>query len=284
MKRTLNNFVDREMLSLIEGVAFANVPAWYGATRRDLKMDVIAPKEREGHAPMPLIVWICGGAYRCVDRAVWLPQFLPLARRGYVIAGIEYRTAGEGDVRDAYCDVKTAIRYLKAHAAEYCIDPGRIAVAGESGGGTLATFAGACPAFSEFDRGDFLEYGSDVQAVVDFYGIVDYARDPFLTDGRDVPPFLLEDFLGLGYTQEEARRLSPISFVSADTPPFLIFHGNRDIRVPIAQSERLYDALQKAGVRADYYVVDGAGHGDASFYQDEKLEIVAAFLEEAFKR
>lgn len=130
MKRTLSNAVEHEVLALVKDIAFASVPSWYGATRRNLEMDLIVPKERNGHAPMPLIVWICGGAFRCVDRAVWLPELLPLARHGYVIAGIEYRTVGEGDVRDAYCDVKSAIRYLKAHAADYCIDPGRVASPG----------------------------------------------------------------------------------------------------------------------------------------------------------
>ena len=283
MKRTLSNAVEHEVLALVKDIAFASVPSWYGATRRNLEMDLIVPKERNGHAPMPLIVWICGGAFRCVDRAVWLPELLPLARHGYVIAGIEYRTVGEGDVRDAYCDVKSAIRYLKAHEADYCIDPGRVAVAGESAGGTLACFAGACAGHSAFDRGDFLEQDSGVQAVVDLYGIADYTHEPFLPDGRDLPPFLMEDFLGVNCPPEEAESLSPIHFVNAQTPPFLIFHGNRDVRVPIAQSERLYAALQKVGVRADYYVVDGAGHGAPSFYQDEKRNIIVKFLDDVLK-
>ena len=74
MKQTLSVEAKQEVLSLISGVAFANVPSWYGATRRDLKMDILAPKVRENAAPRPALVWICGGAYMVVDRSVWVPE------------------------------------------------------------------------------------------------------------------------------------------------------------------------------------------------------------------
>ena len=280
MRKMLDNRVEREVLSLIEGVAYASVPAWYGSVRRNLKMDLIVPKNRAGHAPMPLIIWICGGAFRCVSRSAWLPELMGFARRGYCVASIEYRTVNEGTYADSYADVKSAIRYLKAHAAEYCIDTGRIAVMGESAGGTMASFAGVAGHIREFDRGDYLEYDSSVHAVVDFYGIVDCTCNPIQADGRDIPPFMMEDFLGLDYSREDALRASPIAYINADTPPFLIFHGNRDNRVPFEQSVRLYEALRAAGVRADFYELDGADHGEDSFYQPEKLEIVDRFLRE----
>lgn len=280
MKKILKARYDKEVLSLISGVTFASVPAWYGFTRQNLCMDVIAPKVREGHAPMPLLIWICGGGYRCVNRSIWLPSMMTFAERGYVVASIEYRTVNDGTYEAAYADVKSAIRYLKAHAAQYCIDPGRIAIMGESGGGTMCSFAGTTGAIRDFDQGDFLEYDSSVHAVVDIYGIVDFLHAPITPDGRDVPPFLVEDFLGLDYSEATARRASAITYVSADTPPFLILHGDQDPRVPIVQSEMMYEALTKAGVRADFVQLEGAGHGDDSFYQPQILDIIDGFLRE----
>lgn len=280
MKKTLNSTVEHEVLSLITDVAFANVPAWYGAVRQNLLMDLIVPKNREQHAPMPLIIWICGGAFRCVSHSAWIPELIPFAQRGYVVASIEYRTVNDGTFRDAYADVKSAIRYLKAHADEYCIDANRIAVMGESAGGTMASIAGTTGNKPIFVSGDYLEYDSSVQAVVDLYGIVDCSHNPITFDGRDIPPFMMEDFLGLDYDEATAREASAISYIDAHTPPFLIFHGNKDVRVPLEQSQRLYEALQAAGVRSDFYVVDGAGHGADCFYQQEKIELIDTFLKE----
>lgn len=280
MKKIITAKYDKKVLSLISGVAFADVPAWYGCTRRSLKMDIIAPKERTGHALMPLIIWVCGGGYRCVNRSVWLPAMMYFAERGYVIASIEYRTVNDGTYEAAYADVKSAIRYLKAHAEHYCIDSNRIAIMGESGGGTMSSFAGATGKIRCFDQGDFLEYDSSVNAVVDIYGIVDFQHSPITPDGRDVPPFLVEDFLGLKYDDEIAKRASAITYIDEDTPPFFIMHGDKDRRVPIVQSEMMYDALNAAGVRADFLVLEGAGHGDDSFYQPEVLDAVDGFLKE----
>ena len=73
----------REVLSLITDITFSNVPCWYGGSRRDLKMDLIVPKNRSNHPACPVIVWICGGAYRVVNRSVWLPEMIK-AREGYL--------------------------------------------------------------------------------------------------------------------------------------------------------------------------------------------------------
>lgn len=280
MKKTLSNHADHEVLSLITNVAYANVPAWYGTVRRNLVMDMIVPKARENHAPLPLIIWICGGAYRCVSSSAWIPEMMDLARRGYVIASIEYRTVHDTSYEGSYADIKAAIRYLKAHAADYCIDASRIAIMGESAGGTMASFAGTTAKIKDFDCGDYLEFDSSVNAVVDFYGIVDYNHNPITCDGRDIPPFMIEDFLGLEYSRETANRASAIRYVDADTPPFLIFHGTEDKRVPIEQSDRMYEALQKAGVRADYYRLEGADHGEDCFYRREIMDIIHSFLQE----
>ena len=110
MRKQLHVERKREVLSLVTDITFANIPCWYGASRRDLKMDLIVPKNWTAHADCPAIVWICGGAYRVVNRAVWLPEMMRFARAGYVVASIEYRTSSEAIFPAQLIDVKAAVR------------------------------------------------------------------------------------------------------------------------------------------------------------------------------
>lgn len=143
MKSSIKIKKTKEVISLITGIAFSNVPCWYDAARRDLQMDLIVPKNRKNHAKCPAVIWICGGAYMVVNHSVWLPEMIRFARAGYVVASIEYRTSNEAQFPAQLVDVKAAVRYLKAHSEQYCIDPDRIFVMGESAGGTMACLIGA---------------------------------------------------------------------------------------------------------------------------------------------
>ena len=153
MKKTLRIAPEREALTLIAGMTYGRAPSWYGFTREDLKMDIVLPKHLEGHAPMPAILWLCGGAFCVVDRSVWMPQMIDLARRGYVVASANYRTSNAVPFPAPLQDVKAAVRFLRANAAEFCIDPNRIAVMGESAGGTMASLAGVRRTPGYFQRG-----------------------------------------------------------------------------------------------------------------------------------
>lgn len=277
MKRSLKIQVEQEVLSLLSGISFSCVPAWYDSTMRNLKMDLIIPKHKEGHSPCPAIVWVCGGAYRVVDRSVWVPEMLYFARKGYVVASIEYRTSNEAEFPAALIDGKAAVRYLKAHAKELCIDPERICIMGESAGGTMASLVGVTGDRKEFEQGDNLNVDSRVRAVVDFYGLTDLVHAP-LNEGPGVPPWVLQDFLGQNYTEETAAKASAVTYVNGKTPPFMILHGEADPLVPLEQSSQLYETLEKNGIKAEMYIIEGAGHGADEFYQDEVMELVADFL------
>ena len=278
MKKQLRVEKKREVLSLITGVAFANVPCWYDASRRDLKMDLIVPKNRKDHAPCPAVVWICGGAYRVVNRSVWLPEMMRIARAGYVVAGIEYRTSNEAVFPAQLDDVKAAVRFLRARARDFCVDPARICAMGESAGGTMACLLGV--------TGD-AEESAAVQGVVDYYGVTDLTGSSAERDraaaaangSNDVPYFAFEEFLGVGYGAEEAAKASAVRYVGPGTPPFMILHGTADTVVPMAQSEALAAALEKNGVPCEFLTVEGAAHGDDLFYQDEVTDRVIAFLD-----
>lgn len=277
MMETINIARKQEVLSLVTNITFSNVPCWYDATRRDLHMDLIIPKQRNGHTPCPVIVWICGGAYMVVDHAVWMPEMVRFARAGYVVASIEYRTTNEASFPAQLIDVKSAIRYLRAHAREYCLDPDRIFVMGESAGGTMACLLGTTGNMTEYDQGDHLTFSSRVQGVVDFYGLTDMDPNARISGGA-VPYWTMDAFLGGADAAGMAYKASAVNHVSCDTPPFMILHGSEDPVVPLEQSRRLYDTLVRNGVPAEFLILEGATHGDDRFYQDEMVERIMAFF------
>jgi acetyl esterase/lipase len=149
-------------------------PALLDGTAKKLAMDIQIP---EGSEPKPLVVYIPGGGFvrASKESAINLRTFV--AEAGFVVASIQYRTLSDGaSYRDSIADVKSAIRYLRAHADEYAIDPGEVAVWGESAGGYLAAMIGVTGDIKSFDVGDNLDQSSAVQAVVDKFGASDMSK------------------------------------------------------------------------------------------------------------
>lgn len=279
MKKTVNIPVTQDLWSLAADITYASVPTWYNATVKDLKCSIIMPKARTPEKKYPLLIWICGGAFKVMDRNVWLPQWIDFARKGCIVASIEYRTSNEAVFPAALIDVKAAIRFLKANSKFYSIDPERVFIAGESAGGTLASLAGVTGKDAKYEQGAYLEYSSEVQGVIDFYGITDLTGKGIKKTTGDTAG-AEEQFIGYeGDYRELAREASALYHITPGTPPFLIMHGDKDDLVDISQSEKLYDALIKAGVRADFYVFEGAGHGADEFYQAEPLNIIRNFMD-----
>lgn len=274
----------REVLSLITGVTYANVPGWYGATRRDLHMDLIVPKNRVGHAPCPCIVWFCGGAFRVMDRAVWMPELMRFAEAGFVAASVEYRTGNEAIFPAPLVDAKAAVRFLRAHAEDFCIDPARIVSAGESAGGAIACLLGVTGEDKSLDQGDWLDQSSSVAAVVDYYGLADMTISLEGFEGNDiVPPWMLEEALGVRYTRQQAEAASAIKRVTPSAPPHLILQGLEDTVVSPSQSRNYFEKLRENGVTAELLELEDAQHGDDLFFQDEVKDRVLQFLQRTLK-
>lgn len=278
MKRTLKVERKQECWSLVTGMTYARVPAWYGASVKNLRMSVLMPKHRNENEKLPLLIWLCGGAFQVMDPDVWIPQWTEFARKGSVVASVEYRTANEAPFPAALEDVKAAIRFLRANASCFGVDPEKVFVGGESAGGCLACLAGVYGKERRYDVGEYLEYSSQIQGVLDFYGLTDFT---YKSDGPDDLDQVVRQFLGGNSLEEEA---SACLHVDADTPPFLIFHGDRDELSDICQSEKMYQNLVKQGISADFYILEGCGHGADEFYQEEILEIVADFIHEKEKK
>ena len=192
-------------------------------------------------------------------------------------------------------DIKCAIRYLRAHAAEYRIDPDRFAVLGDSAGGHLALMAGLTDAKDGLEGtscGD-PKVSSRVQAVVDFFGPSDLAIMRVPAEGE---PQILKAYGGdsnqvlfnlTGSMDRSAaifKKISPVNYVDPADCPVLIFHGNADPLVPLEQSKLLDRALEKAGVPHRLEIVDGGGHGWTGPKLEESLRQAMEFLDKTLKR
>lgn len=278
MREKIKIKVEAPQYSVVTGITFAQVDAWFDHTRRDLKMDIIYPEDKT--KKYPCVVWICGGAWIRLDRSAHLAYLTELARSGFVVASVEYRTTNEGPFPIQLTDVKAGIRYLKALSERYNIDPDRVGVMGESAGGYLAAMAALAEDLS-FDVGAFTEYSSKVQAACPWYPPSDVTSFPHPSE-EEAAASMESLLLGKNVVryQEEALKICPVSFVTKDAPPFLIIHGDNDHTVPFSQGEILHDKLESAGADVKLLVLEGADHADMPFFQKELWQRIIAFFKD----
>jgi acetyl esterase/lipase len=250
--------------------------------RRILRMDLLRPRPFLG-LPSPVLVWIHGGGWQSGSKQDGIQKLLPFARQGYLCASIEYRLSQEALFPAQIEDCKCAIRFLRAHAKKLNLDPNRIGVWGSSSGGHLAALLGTSGDRPELEgQGGWVSFSSRVQAVCDWFGPTDFLKMgdfPSQLDhnGPDSPESRL---LGgsIRTKQKAAQRANPISYISKNTPPFLIMHADNDPLVPFNQSRLLFDALRKAGIEAALVTVPGGGHGGPPFGSPAILEQVRKFF------
>lgn len=277
MKKTLKPETTKPQYVVTIDITYAQVDSWFGHCRRDLKLDLIYPEDGEGKT-YPCIVWICGGAWQRMDKAAHLAYLGTLAQEGFVVASVEYRTSNEGTHPMQLCDIKAAIRYLRAYAKRYRINSEKFGVMGESAGGYLTCMA-ALDQDKKLDTGEYLEYSSQVQAACPWYPPTDASHFPY--DDVEKAAMSSESLL-MGFNvmthPQEAYENSPVSKVTPDAPPFLLIHGTKDSTVPFSQSEELYDALEAAGCDVTLLALDGAEHADLMFFQDEVWQQIIAFF------
>jgi acetyl esterase/lipase len=227
----------------------------------DLHVDLAHPKQTPDK-PMPAVLLIHGGGWAGGTHKGYLPMLL--AQNGYFIATVEYRLSGEAPWPAQIEDCKLAIRWLRANAEKYHIDPKRIGVMGHSAGGHLVSCLGTLGAEASLDVGDFPGVSSSVEAVVDEAGPVDFtpAGRPTIGTVMEDHPGLIKLFGGSYDAKTDAwQQASAALHVSSATPPFLIFHGEQDTLVPIHQAEEMAAALKKAGVPYELIRVKNGGHG-----------------------
>ncbi|ANE74164.1 alpha/beta hydrolase [Dickeya solani] len=267
----------RQQIDAINGIVYSQIKSVQQV--RQLDMSLLVPRTT---TLKPAIVYFPGGGFLSAAHTKFIEMRMALAEAGFVVAAVEYRV-----VADQYPalieDAKSAVRYLREHAAEYGIDPARIGVLGDSAGGYVAQMTGVTNGQRKFDKGRFLDKSSDVQAVATVYGISNLLNigEGFpenlrkVHDSTSVPEALLVngpafmDFPGANITSDPVKALnaSPMGQLNGKKPPFLIMHGTTDNIVSPQQSKQLYEALVAGGNRAEYVVLEGAGHGDIYWFQ-----------------
>jgi acetyl esterase/lipase len=306
-RRGAKEHIDRpppsaEVFTDVSGVSRKLLDIPYAAVSPAERLDLYLPDEGDG--PFPVLLRIHGGAFEMGDKRD--VQFLPFLRgieRGYAVASVNYRLSGEAVFPAAVQDVKAAVRWLRANATRYGLDPLRIAASGESAGGYLAAMVVVTADVDTFDDASLgnAEYPSGVQAAVDWFGPIDFftmdeqrdANGLGLPDlGPDIgagphgsgPPSSPEArFLGapIAEVPDLVRAANPTTYVHAGMPPVLIQHGRLDPLVPFQQSVEFARAIEE-GVgtgRCELDILEGAGHGGPEFETDANMDRVFGFVD-----
>jgi len=261
-------------LKIVEDISYreGNSKAW--------KLDLIMPKVK-GDKKRPALVFVHGGGWRNGDkrRGFFHSGAIEFAKKGYVCINVNYRLTNEAPFPACVEDVKCTVRWLRAHAEKYNIDPNRIGGYGNSAGAHLVSMLGLVTKKSNLEGdGPWQEHSSLLNAVCASATPTDFPNWP---GGYEDKP-ILRQLLKLPETkiQEQAVKASPISYVHAHAPPFLLFHGTNDRLVDVSQADQFVKALKAAGAKdVAYHRYKRAGHGVFNQHRKETHPIREAFFE-----
>ncbi|GAA3678672.1 alpha/beta hydrolase [Arthrobacter ginkgonis] len=252
-------------------VFYENIPYAAEEGYRPQFLDLRVPAGTGPASPAPLIVWVHGGGWVYGSRRRQAPNLH--AHRvveqaldaGYAVALIDYRLAKEAAFPAQVLDIRAAIRWLRANASDYALDPARMALLGESAGAHLVLMHGLCGSI-DGDRngrvGEHFDQSEDVQAIVEWYGPATLAvpvapAGPAAVSEENGTYTTSPVEILLASSSWSAEELSPLTHVRADAPPLFIAHGRQDRQVDVEQSRALYRAMLDAGAEVEYFETDG---------------------------
>jgi acetyl esterase/lipase len=268
----------------------------YASKSSSEKLDIYLPNT--GNGPFPVIVAIHGGGFKMGDKNTGeVNDMLTGLNKGYAVVCVNYRLSGEATFPAAVYDVKAAIRFIKANASKYNLNPNKIAAWGDSAGANLASLLGTSAGVSTLED---LSMGnssqtSKVQAVVDFYGPINFLTmdDEFKASGKsssathNAANSFESLYMGAAITTipDKVKQANPTTYISSNTVPFFMENGTADINVPTVQSENFAAALKKVigKDKVTYIKLKGAGHGGSQFDTTDNLNKVFAFLDKYLK-
>jgi acetyl esterase/lipase len=245
----------------------------------DLHLDLFHP--RIGAGPFPAIVYVHGGGFKKGDKSAFVRQAAYMASKGFVAVTIEYRLSGVAKYPAAVYDCKTAVRWLRTHAAEYHVAPDKIGAAGGSAGGHLVAMLGTTNDDPKFEGPGAGGVSSRVVAVAALNPAVDFVSTG--KSGKADSNENLRQFLGCTFAENPKlwADASPITHASKKSAAFLFVHGTGDTMVPFQQSVDMLNKLKTAGASAEIFPAEGANHGffqKPPFYQPV-LQRVDEFFE-----
>ncbi|MBL9117012.1 MAG: alpha/beta hydrolase [Verrucomicrobiaceae bacterium] len=258
--------------NLPPGAEFAGEVAYVKEAHPRQRLDIASFKKGR---PRPLLVWIHGGAFMGGDKAENHAIWADLMKSGYAVATINYRLSGDAKWPAQITDCKAAIRFLRAHAKEYNLAPGRIGVWGSSAGGHLAALVGASGEAKKLDVGEHLDQSSAVSCAVDMFGPIDFEKMPQFNSPNS--PEARMWGRATAEALDLAREACPITYLSKVTPPILIFHGDADGVVNISQSQLFDAAMKKAGAPGGFVTLPGVGHSHVEVWMKERERIMNFF-------
>jgi acetyl esterase/lipase len=268
----------------------------YATTSPSQTLDLYLPAS-DGSTAVPVVVLIHGGAFAMGDSGMEAGLAQTLVQQGFAVAALNYRLSGEALYPAGAQDVKAAVRWLRANAAQYGLDPDKFAAWGQSAGGWMATMLGVTGDQATIFDDDSLgnpDQSDAVQAVVSWYGPVDFATmdeqaaDVTACAGQsqvhgtaDSPE---SQWLGEAVDSSDQTASTDLTSylpTASAVPAFSLAHGDADCNVPAGQSQQLKDALDEAGATSTLTILPGAGHADPAFDQTQ-TEPTIAFLQQAF--
>ena len=252
-------------------IVYQTVPGY-----RPQIVDIYVPASA---GPHPLILYIHGGGWmgghtRHSGALADFPRVLAsLAAEGFTVASLEYRLSGEARFPAQLDDMRAAIRFLKGKAGSYGIDPARVAIWGGSAGGHLAALAALSCGAPGFDARPQPAGSECVQAAAIWYGVFDFA--PIVARAEGSPTALIGCADAASCPADRIRAVSPLTYLDAGDPPFLLIHGEDDRTVSVTQSKEALAKMRAAGVKVDAILLPGIDH---SFIGKTPAETRAATL------
>lgn len=288
--KILNVPLTRAKIHFVPDVVYAQVPT-LETPYQLLQMDLLLPQIKR---KLPAVIFVTGGGFISANRAR-MPQLrMFLAEKNFVVASINYRTVPNAKFPQPIEDVKSAIRFLKANAQKFSVDPEKICVVGDSVGGYLAAFAAVTNNAEMFNVGENLDMSSEIVAAVDLYGPSDLThiaatfpvelQDLYNSAGsvtslfvNGVPAFGGVDG-GILAHPVSAERANPINYITKNSAPMLLMHGTNDSVVSPAQTDLLFQALLSQDIEAERYLIPNAGHADEHWQQENVLGVITEFL------
>ena len=238
------------------------------------------------HPRHPLIVFVQGSGWTKPNFTYEIPQLSAFARAGYVVASIDHRHAREAKGRLGFLeDAKAAIRFLRAHADQYGIDPERVCIWGTSSGGNTALLTAMTWDQPEYDVGEYLDQSSRVQLVVDTFGPADLVSriTERFPDRDSYDPDSTFACLADGYPGDNLelfRKMSPACYVDQgkELPPMLIMNGTNDAAVGYESSFRFYLQMKAAGYDVEFLNVQDGPH-EVTFWTPEVFDAILAYID-----